>query len=93
MNTFQIKCWNSCKELLEKFSVSFEEPLRVHGKSEDYYVIKFFINENSIELFMYVNEAGIMVNENDWSIVESPDFDSDDELIDALNKNLSGLLS
>jgi hypothetical protein len=66
---------------------------RGDGKRESYNIVQFVRGEDTVELFIYVNEAGIMVNANDWTIFEAPDFESEEELIEAYAQHLRTLLS
>lgn len=92
MNAFQEKCWLRCELLLREKNTLFAGPLRVDGRRETYFIIQFSWGADAIELFIYANEAGVMVNGKDWTIFEAPDFDSDELLIAAYAQHLAELL-
>lgn len=92
MNKFQEKCWSGCERLLRNSTIPFTGPIRVDGKRETYFIVQFLLNANAVELFIYVNEAGVMVNSKEWTVFEAPDFESGDLLIDAYETHVAQLL-
>ena len=86
MNDFQEKCKTLVDRVLKKkgLRASFAEA----GKNERYLVAQFRSPTQKYEVYIYENEAGLMVG-NDWLICEQPDFVSADELIAALGRMLS----
>lgn len=44
-------------------------------------------------MFIYDNEAGIMINGTTWTIFESPDFDSEELLVAAFQSHVIGLIA
>ena len=92
MNQFQKMCWRQCKKLLEKVRCSFTGPIPVQGKRETYVIVQFEFGSDRVELFIYVDEAGIMINGKSWRIFERADYRTEDELITAYAKHLSLLL-
>lgn len=93
MNKFQEKCWSKCERLLRDTTIPFTGPIRVDGKRETYFIVQLMANADAVELFVYVNEAGVMVNSKDWTVFEAPDFESSDLLIDAYQKHVAKLLT
>ncbi len=93
MNKFQEKCWSGCERLLSDAHMPFTGPIRIDGKRETYFIVQFLLNADAVELFVYVNEAGVMINAKDWTVFETPDFESGDLLIDAYQKHVAQLLS
>lgn len=73
-------------------NTSFVGPIRVDGRKETYFIVQFPWGADTVELFIYVNEAGVMVNGKDWTIFEAPDFDSDDLLIEAYVEHVANIL-
>jgi len=54
----------------------------VEGKKEDYWHSKPSREKPFIELYVYSDEAGYMLNDSEWTIFERPDFETEQELID-----------
>lgn len=93
MNAFQEKCSRLCEQLLRKATTQFSKPIRVDGKRETYFIIQFSLNTGRVvELFIYANEAGVMIDGKEWTIFEAPDFDSEDALIAAYAAHVEKLL-
>ena len=93
MNSFQKKCSQRCEQLLRQANVQFSKPIRVDGRRETYFIIQFSLNSgNVVELFIYANEAGAMIDGKEWTIFEAPDFDSEEALIAAYAEHVAGLL-
>jgi hypothetical protein len=53
----------------------------VQGKKEDYWHSKPSQEKPFLELYVYTNEAGYMLNGSVWIIFERPDFATEQELI------------
>lgn len=93
MNEFQEKCWSAVEGLLRNSHTPFTGPIRVEGRRETYFIVQFPHNADEIELFIYDNEAGIMINGTTWTIFESPDFDSEELLVAAFQSHVIGLIA
>lgn len=93
MNDFQARCWSQCEDVLRHLKIAYEEPRRVDGKRETYFSVQLSVGGDAFELFIYSNEAGLMINSTQWTIFEAPDFDRPDQLIDAYTKYLAELLA
>ena len=92
MTPFQEKCIQKCKDYLES-NTSLKNIVfdLIEGKTENYYFSKLEIGKHLLEIFIYSDEAGCMVDNNSWIICERPDYKKDDELIEAFIKKLSKL--
>jgi hypothetical protein len=69
--------------------VAFE---RIEGRRETYYKATLGGASQAVEIFVYTDEAGFMVDGRDWRIFERPDFASEEDLLenflDALTAHL-----
>lgn len=65
-------------------SAVFEEA----GQQERYLVAKVSSPKQRYEIYVYLDEAGLMIG-REWLICERPDFKSADELIHAFGQILS----
>jgi hypothetical protein len=84
MNDFQSKCINKCKDVIR--DIQFVE---IIGKSETYYKADINHNNQFLEIYVYNDEAGVMIDKENWTIFEKPDYDSPDELIKSFIEHLT----
>lgn len=91
LTDFQKACLEAIGQLLRSKSRSFE-PHRVEGKEEDYYRVSISVDLDEIEVYVYGDEAGYSLR-GEWHIRESPDYDSDQDLISAFLEDLTQLLA
>lgn len=93
MTPFQSKCINACRSILEAElglpDVIFAETV---GKRETYYKFAFRQARYMIEIYIYIDEAGFMIDGHDWRICERPDYSSDEELITAFTSKLKNVI-
>ena len=88
MNDFQRKCIEVSQGILMEKGLKpcpFQEIL---GKTETYLMAAFDMFDYRYEIYVYDDEAGLMVDK-DFSICEKPDFKSSQELIVAFSKILN----
>ena len=74
---FQKGCTQRVKSLIQEVTgkkIDFKE---VIGRKETFYQFQF----NNIDIYVYSDEAGFMLNNKDWVICEKPDYDSQEELM------------
>lgn len=77
---FQEIVVEKCKSLLIKYfkdDISFTQ----EGRDELYYHAKISLVDSVIDIYIYEDEAGYMLNNKDWKIFERPDYKSVDILI------------
>ena len=88
---FQEACLTETVRLLEEAGLParFE---RVEGKRESYYRAPLSVRGQSLEVYVYRDEAGFMVNGSEWTICERPDYDGEDALIEAFLQKLRGTI-
>lgn len=91
MTDFQTKCIAACQRFFQglRLDLRFREELEKRrlfnlGRREKFFVGKVALGPHAIEVFVYVDEAGFMVDDKRWYICERPDFDSDEQLIEEL---------
>lgn len=69
------------------------EFVRTEGRNEAYYKKSVLIRTRTIEIFVYLDEAGFMIDGRHWHVYEKADFPTDEELISALGDGLERWLS
>lgn len=75
---FQKECTHKVRSLIQEVlgrKIEFKE---VIGRKETFYQSQF----NNIDIYVYSDEAGFMLNNKDWVICEKPDYDSQEELME-----------
>lgn len=92
MTLFQEKCISECMTFFQSIGLhaAFN---KAAGREEEYYITSITADSTVVDVYIYVDEAGVMVNKTDWLSCERPDFDSDTELISALIHKISEVLS
>jgi hypothetical protein len=89
MTEFQNRCLERCRAFLRDDlglpQVTFKE---IIGKHETYYKYDFSNAGQKIELYVYYDEAGFMIDGHDWTICERPDYPHDERLIDSFIEKL-----
>ena len=86
MTDFQTKCIDACQRFSQvmRLELGFQEVFgkrNLFGRRERMFVGKVLRGAHSVEIFVYVDEAGFMVDDKRWFICERSDFDSDEQLI------------
>jgi hypothetical protein len=82
-----------CKEVMQEGGFAHIEFQEVVGKSEAYYKADVQAGKKKVEIFVYDDEAGVMVDGHDWTPCERPDYDSDAELVEAFANKLAEKLA
>lgn len=88
MTEFQRKCIDAVLAFVENIihdKISFHE---MRGKKENYFIGKVIHPPYTVDIYIYLDEAGFGVEGKDWVICERPDYDSDAALIAALIEKL-----
>lgn len=84
---FQETCMTRTVRLLEeaRLPARFE---KIKGKREAYHRALLSLGGHSLEVYVYRDEAGFMVNGSEWTICERPDYDGEEALIEAFLQKL-----
>ncbi len=88
MTEFQKKCVDAVSAFVANIihdKISFHE---VQGKKENYFVGNVPHPPHTVDIYVYLDEAGFGVEGKDWVICERADYDSDAALIAALIEKL-----
>jgi hypothetical protein len=89
LSKFQTDRLQECENLFEKFPnlehSGFQE---VVGKRETYLKATVKAPEHVLEVYIYEDEAGYLLEGGEWTICEKPDYSSPSELLGAF---LAGL--
>ena len=81
METFPEKCIRTVNEAAVSFGLPPFEFKLVEGRKENYWRATPVQGKSFIELYVYKDEAGYMLDGREWIIFERPDFSTDQELI------------
>lgn len=81
MTIFSDQCIQAVNSAVVSSGLSPFDFELVQGKKEDYWHSKPSQEKPFIELYVYGNEAGYMLNGSEWIIFERPDFATEQELI------------
>ena len=92
MNDFQRKCVEASLSILKEKGLEPCQFQEIKGKTQTYLKAQFAVRGHQYELYVYEDEAGVAMDER-WSICETPDFKSPDELIKGFCKILNERLS
>ena len=66
--------------------------MEINGKRETYYKFTFEHVGHVIEIYIYLDEAGYMLDDHFWTICERPDYSDDDELIASFTSKLKDVI-
>jgi len=88
MTSFQEQCIYRCS-LISGKNIKFAE---IVGDSETYYLSETIIGKHSLTIYVYIDEAEFKID-NDWYIFETPDYGSEDVLLNAFIDKLSNTLN
>jgi len=92
-SNFQNVCIAECQDLLKKNmgieNLNFEQ---VVGRNELFYKASLNLNKNDIDIYIYSDEAGIMIDGNNWIIFERPDYSNDENLIKSFLEKMSEIV-
>lgn len=89
ITSFQERCLEECKNIFTQIPAlrysSFE---KIVGKAEMYFKATADGLHHALEVYVYEDEAGYMLDGKRWTIFEKPDYRSGDELLQAFLKSL-----
>lgn len=89
-NHFQNKLLSRIEQLSQSWDLYMHSRF-VKGETADYYIAWLSRPEGGIEVYIYADDAGFSEQGN-WHMYERCDFDSPDQLIEALASGLCDLL-
>jgi hypothetical protein len=81
MTTFSEQCIGAVNEAAVTQGFPPFEFKLVEGRKENYWRAAPFHEKPFIELYVYEDEAGYMLDGKEWIIFERPDFSTEQELI------------
>jgi hypothetical protein len=88
MTMFQEQCINRCNSI-RSINFKFKE---IVGDTETYYLSETEIGKHNVVMYIYVDEAEFKLDEK-WYIFEKPDYDSENDLLNAFIDKLTECLS
>lgn len=91
LTEFQVECLKAVEDFLRSKKIPFRTEW-TRGERENYLVIHPHTNSSNIVIYLYLDEAGFY-NNQEWIIFETPDFDTPQQIIEALLKDLRRWLS
>jgi hypothetical protein len=91
MTDFQEMLIEKSKVVLESIVGQEIDFKNVIGKKESYYYTTCNIKNYSVEVYVYEEEAGFMINGNNWTICEKPDYDSEEKLLESFLEKLRNI--
>lgn len=91
MTIFQDQLMQKSKELLYNILGQRIEFKEIKGKEEVYFKADLKLEDSYIEVYIYEDEAGYMINGKDWIACEKPDFKDQPQLIEAFLGKLQNL--
>jgi len=86
------------REALRKIQEDLHLPERTpnvtweEGEGESYWRITWKIDDETIEAYIYDDEAGIMKSGNDWTAFERPDYRLESDLLAAFVAKLDQMV-
>lgn len=93
MTKFEYQCIQAINDAVVSSGLSPFDFELVEGKKENYWHTKPYQKNPSIELYVYSNEAGYMLNGSEWTIFERPDFPGEQELIQSFVASVLGQIT
>ena len=86
---FQEDCKDHAEAVIQGFSRIESRPfVLMKGREEDYLYADLRYDKRLIEVYIYEDEAGYMINGKRWRIFEKPDFSGPEELMHAFSAAL-----
>jgi|SRR6266403_2109000 len=90
---FQERCLDGCRNIFGQISaLRYGEFAKIVGKRETYFKTTAEGPSHALEVYVYQDEAGYMLDGKRWTIFEKPDYRSENELLEAFLKSLRGKL-
>jgi hypothetical protein len=91
MTNFQHNLIEKSKPILKDISGQEIEFQEITGKKEFYFKTSLKIGKTLVDIYIYKDEAGYMLNSKDWIMFEKPDYQDENELIQSFINNLESL--
>ncbi|HBH61356.1 MAG TPA: hypothetical protein DDX85_06390 [Nitrospiraceae bacterium] len=85
---FSRKCIERCRRLLKEALGKETEFEKVIGKSETYDKATIDVSHYKVDIYVYEDEAGFMVDGKDWTICEVQDYSTAEELMESFISKL-----
>jgi hypothetical protein len=93
MAGFQERCLEECRNIFRQIpALQYGNFETIVGKAETYFKTTADGPHHALEVYVYEDEAGYMLDGKRWTILEKPDYRSEDELLQAFLKSLRGKL-
>ena len=90
---FQERCLEECRTLFRQIPAPrYGDFEKIVGKAETYFKATADGPHHALEVYVYEDEAGYMLDGKRWTIFEKPDYRSQKELMEAFLKSLRGKL-
>jgi len=86
---FQERCLGECRNIFRQIRVlRYGDFEKIVGKTETYFKATAEGPNHALEVYVYQDEAGYMLDGKRWTIFEKPDYRSENELLEAFLKSL-----
>jgi len=86
---FQERCLEECGNIFRPIPVlRYGDFEKIVGKTETYFRATVEGPNHALEVYVYQDEAGYMLDGKRWTIFEKPDYRSENELLEAFLKSL-----
>jgi hypothetical protein len=86
---FQERCLEECREIFRQIPVlRYGDFEKIVGKTGTYFKATAEGPGHALEVYVYQDEAGYMLDGKRWTIFEKPDYRSENELLEAFLKGL-----
>ena len=86
---FQERCLEECKNIFRQIAAPrYGDFEKIVGKRETYFKATAEGPNHALEVYVYQDEAGYMLDGKRWTIFEKPDYRSENKLLEAFLKSL-----
>ena len=86
---FQERALEECRNIFRQIPVlRYGDFEKIVGKRETYFKATAEGPNHGLEVYVYEDEAGYMLDGKRWTIFEKPDYRSENELLEAFLKRL-----
>lgn len=86
---FQERCLEECRNTFRQIpALRYGDFENIVGKTETYFKATAEGPNHALEVYVYQDEAGYMLDGKRWTIFEKPDYRSESELLEAFLKSL-----
>jgi|SRR5215470_156176 len=91
---FQERCLEECRNIFTQISaLRYRDFEKIVGKRETYFKATAEGPNHALEIYVYQDEAGYMLDGKRWTIFEKPDYRSESELLGAFLNGLRDKLA